>query len=377
MPVNPAPSTRSHDPERIASLLIGVCVGIALFSFLLWLKFHTQIVEAVLFVQGYELRLIGLFTHRYDAVLVNLEDAIPERVSASTLWELCTLTGSVLRWPALVLLVILAALCLTRAPLERHRRRFGLEGMQKALAEIHPLGAAWLGKGLKLVRPSPPEVPLAPLDPALNLEEWRARYVRGNSPEDLRDATFQALKGQLGNAWNGPTTATPAEKCLFVAFSLFIQRKKDQAQGVLEELSLELKGSLKNGAPTSSKGVSARFVRKLDRQISRSDFNVTLQLAGQHAFSRPALLTLLQEARLKGGVVNPGLFAAIQFLDRDLWLVLSAASYPRDGLPPYVMAIASCPEAAAALAHWKAECLAGRPLTTPQISSLLKTFGTP
>lgn len=375
MPVNPAPNTRSHDPERIASLLIGVCVGLALFSFLLWLKFHTQIVEVVLFVQGYELLLIGLFTHRFDPVLVNLGEAVPERVSASTLWELCTLTGSVLRWPALVLLVFLVGLCLTRAPLERHRKRFGLEGLQKALAEIHPLGAAWLGKGLKLVRPSPPEVPLAPLDPALNLDEWRARYVRGNSPEELQDATFKALEAQLGNVWNGPTTATAAEKCLFVAFSLFIQRKKDQAQGVLEDLSLELKGSLKNGAPKSSRQVSARFLRKLDRLLRANDFNATLQLAGQHAFVRPALLSLLQEARLKAGVVNPGLFAAIQFLDRDLWLVLSAASYPRDGLPPYVMAIAACPEAAAALAHWKAECVAGHPLTTPQISNLLKTFG--
>lgn len=377
MPVNPAPNTRSHDPERIASLLIGVCVGIALFSFLLWLKFHTQIVEAVLFVQGYELRLIGLFTHRYDAVLVNLGDAVPERVSASTLWELCTLTGSVLRWPALVLLVILAALCLTRAPLERHRKRFGLEGMQKALAEIHPLGAAWLGKGLKLVRPSPPEAPLAPLDPALNLEEWRARYVRGNSAAQLRETTLQALEAQLGGPWRGPLEASVAEKCLFVAFSFFIQRRKDEAQSVLENLSVQLKGTLKDGAPSNFAKVSKSFVATLDKQLKKESFRSTLKIAEQHAFTRPALLSLLQEARLKAGVVNPGLFAAIQFLDRDLWLVLSAASYPRDGLPPYVMAIASCPEAAAALAHWKAECLAGRPLTTPQISSLLKTFGRP
>lgn len=377
MPVNPAPNTRSHDPERIASLLIGVCVGIALFSFLLWLKFHTQIVEAVLFVQGYELRLIGLFTHRYDAVLVNLGDAVPERVSASTLWELCTLTGSVLRWPALVLLVILAALCLTRAPLERHRKRFGLEGMQKALAEIHPLGAAWLGKGLKLVRPSPPEAPLAPLDPALNLEEWRARYVRGNSDAQLRETTLQALEAQLGRPWRGPLEASVAEKCLFVAFSFFIQRRKEEAQSVLENLSVQLKGTLKDGAPSNFAKVSKSFVATLDKQLKKESFRSTLKIAEQHAFTRPALLSLLQEARLKAGVVNPGLFAAIQFLDRDLWLVLSAASYPRDGLPPYVMAIASCPEAAAALAHWKAECLAGRPLTTPQISSLLKIFGRP
>ncbi|KXV73304.1 hypothetical protein AD936_03920, partial [Gluconobacter japonicus] len=320
------------------------------FSFLLWLKFHTQIVEAVLFVQGYELRLIGLFTHRYDAVLVNLGDAVPERVSASTLWELCTLTGSVLRWPALVLLVILAALCLTRAPLERHRKRFGLEGMQKALAEIHPLGAAWLGKGLKLVRPSPPEAPLAPLDPALNLEEWRARYVRGNSAAQLRETTLQALEAQLGRPWRGPLEASVAEKCLFVAFSFFIQRRKDEAQSVLENLSVQLKGTLKDGAPSNFAKVSKSFVATLDKQLKKESFRSTLKIAEQHAFTRPALLSLLQEARLKAGVVNPGLFAAIQFLDRDLWLVLSAASYPRDGLPPYVMAIASCPEAAAALA---------------------------
>ena len=377
MPINPAPNTRSHDPERIASLLIGACVGIALCLFLLWLKFHTQIVEAVLFVQGYELRLIGLCTPRYDAVLANLGEAIPERVSASTLWELCTLTGSVLRWPALALIIILAALCLTRAPLERHRRRFGLEGMQKALAEIHPLGAAWLGKGLKLIRPAPPEAPLAPLDPALNLEEWRARYVRGTSFAERRETTFQALQAQLGSPWRGPLEATVAEKCLFLCFSLYIQRRKVEAQSVLERLSVQLQGSLKNGAPSSFANLSKSFVSTIDKQLKKEGFRSTLKIIEQHAFTRPALLSLLQEARLKAGVVNPGLFAAIQFLDRDLWLVLSAASYPRDGLPPYVMAIAACPEAAAALAHWKAECLAGRPLTTPQISSLIETFCRP
>lgn len=374
MPVNAAPNSRPQDPERLGSLLIGLFVALALLGILLWWKCHTQIAVAVLALQDVELDLIGLFTHRYDGLHANLHEAVPAQVSAGTLWALCTITGSVLRWPVLILILGLAALCFTRAPRELYRKRFGLDGLQEALAAIHPLGAAWLGKGMKLVAPAPADEPLRPLDPALKRSEWIERYATGATLDDRRRAAEQALVAQLGSRWNGIENASTAEKTLFLSFALFAQRRKEEAQAVLEALSASLAGSMRNGAPSAQLRANRRFEKELDKQLSRESLRDAVAMAEQHAWTRPVLLTLLQHARLRAGVVNPGIFAVIQLLDRDLWLVLSAASYPRDGLPFYVMAIAPCPEAAAALAHWKAECLAGKPLAQPNISSIVKTL---
>jgi len=374
MPVNAAPNSRPQDPERLGSLLIGLFVALALLAILLWWKCHTQIASAVLAVQDVELDLIGLFTHRYDGLHANLHEAVPAQVSAGTLWALCTITGSVLRWPVLILILGLAALCFTRAPRELYRKRFGLDGLQEVLAAIHPLGAAWVGKGMKLVAPAPADEPLRPLDPALKRSEWIERYATGATLEDRRRAAEQALVAQLGSRWDGPEAASVVEQAVFLALAFFAQRRKSDAQGVFEELSKSLSGSLRKGAPQYPLRAPSQFMRLLKKRMAQEDLSEALSIADRHAWTRPALLSLLQHARLRAGVVNPGIFAVIQLLDRELWLILSAASYPRDGLPFYVMAIAPCPEAAAALAHWKAECLAGKPLAQPNISSIVKTL---
>lgn len=382
-PLNPAPGTRALDPERLGSFFIGLAIGIALLLLFLWWTFHTQLATAILFVQGLELDLIGLFTHQYDSLRANLRDAIPERVSPGTLWTLCTITGSVLRWPVLIILLSLAVTVIVRAPRERYRQRFDLNGLQAALARIHPIGAAWVGGTFPLAEPAPVDErrpaghwTARPMDPALRLQEWKERFMSGPDLITRRRQAVVALKAQLGSPWTGLSSLSPPEKVLFLAFALYIVRRKDDAQAVLEGFSSALSGALSNGAPDLPATLPPRFLKSLDQKISTEPLDPALVLARRHGWTRTVLLSLLQEARLKSGVVNPGLFAPVQLVDRDLWLILAAPSYPRDGRPSHHMTIAPCIEAAAAISHWVRECQAGEALTEPDVAPILAALET-
>lgn len=376
-PFSPDAGTRTLDPERLSSLFVGMTIGTALLAFFLWWKFHTQMATAILAVQALELEVIGAFTHQFDPLREHLRDAEPEHVSARTLWTLCTITGSVLRWVAIPVIVALALLCLTRAPRERYRRRFGLDGMQAALARIHPLGMAWIGRGTKLTEPAPANQPLRPMDPALRAPEWRERHMTGETRHERFIQGSLALRSQLGHELSGLRSFSPIERTLFLVFALFDQRRKDEALAVLEDLSSALSNPRLKGAPTAFATLSGRYIRSIDRRLSKERFPTALALIGKHAWTRPALLSLLQQARLRSGVVNPGIFASVQLVDRNLWLVLAAASYPRDGRPAHDMTIAPCAEAAAAISHWGAECRAGGPIAQPDFTSILHALDQP
>ena len=370
-PLTPAPNTRGHDPERMVSLLAGLAVGTALLLLFLWWKAHTQLATAVLAIQDVELEVIGLFTHRYDALHRALRQAHPAEVSAHALWTLCTITGEWLRWPGLVVILALAGVCLTRAPREQHRKRFGLDGLQQALVRIYPLGAAWPGRALPLVDPAPPAKSLRPMDPALRRDEWTARHLGSPIPAGSKPRARAVLARQLGRPWAGLDGLNDVETILFFALSLFLRRQKDEAQSVLDDLALALARDQSRGAPEKAMAIPKRCRDALQRRLKTADLSEALEIASKHGWTRPALMTLLQMARLRCGVLNPGLFAVIQLIDRDLWLVLSGISYPRHGLPLYLMSTTACLEASAAIEHWTAECARGAPIAEPQILSTL------
>lgn len=366
-PVPNGGGLRANDAERMMGVLLGGLVLLVILATGLWWRFHAEIARALLGEQHLTLRALSLVTHRYDALRFSLEEAAPERVTALKLWQLCSITGSVLRWPIALLIVGLAVLCVLRAPREQYRARFGLDGLQKILARIHPIGHAWIGNDAVLVAPAPPGEALRPLDPALRVEEWIDRYCRTGTVQQRVSAAEAALGKQLGAPWSGPHAATPLIQCLFVAFAWQADRRKKDAVGLLGDLSTALSGQFQKKAPSKPAAIPQALCRSVRLHLERGDWSKAVEITNRHAYTVPALLSLLQYARVRTGVFNPGLFACIQLVDRDLWLALSAVSYPRDGLPNHIISTASCLEASGALEHWRAECEEGSPLSRKHI----------
>ncbi|WP_338333622.1 hypothetical protein [Acetobacter sp. LMG 32666] len=378
MPQQPIGTGRDVDPENMILTALAIIVVATCLALLLWYEFHTQIAELVLYCAGAELRMISLFTHQYDQILVNLAHAQPEKVSGQTLWALCTLTGQAILLPSLGLFVVLGILCGIQAPRAIYRHRFGLEGMTRMLAKIHPIGQAWVGGAAKLTPPAPAGKPLRPMDPVLTPDEWLRRYAPGSTSDaETVHQCHDALVRQLGNPWSSPAELSAVELCLFMVFSLYYTRQKDQAQAMLESLSAALSGRWNKGEIKRFVQLDKTFTQKMKKTYAASNWTSGIEIASRHAYVRPALMSLLQEARRKSGVVNPSLFSIVQLVDRDLWLILCGLSYPMPGRPLHAIVTTTCTEAAGAVEHWRAECLQGTPLPDPQLALTLTALMTP
>ncbi|GAB3588730.1 secretion/conjugation apparatus DotM-related subunit [Acetobacter peroxydans] len=368
-------SGRETGPEQILFMIGGSLFLLCVAAYLLWQVAHTQIVMAVLFEQRLILHVASLFTDSYAPLLNKMARAEPAKVSAATLWQLLGITGFLTLLPVLLLLGVLGFFCGTRSPRALYRDQFGLNGMKHALSQIHPVGQAWIGYSAKLREPPPPSAPLRPMDPFLQPDEWLARYA-GDRPgtEAYAQAAQNALAAQLGAPWTDPQALSPVEQCLFMAFTLVCARRGDEAGTLLNALSLALADRWDKGEITTPLTIPTRTVKQFRKSLSAGDWQIGIQSAQGHAWSRTALMTLLQAARQKAGVLNASLFSMIQLVDRDLWLILSALPYPMPGRPLHAVITTACTEAAGALEHWRAECRLGHPLPEPHVSATLDTL---
>jgi intracellular multiplication protein IcmP len=369
-------SGRETGPEQILFMIGGSLFLLCVAAYLLWQVAHTQIVMAVLFEQRLILHVASLFTDSYAPLLNKMAQAEPAKVSAATLWQLLGITGFLTLFPVLLLLGVLGFVCGTRAPPRTlYRDRFGLEGMKHALAQIHPIGQAWIGYNATLHSPPTESRPLRPMDPFLRPQEWLVRYTNGTPGSDIYALAAQnALAAQLGRPWAGPQALSPVEQCLFMVFTLVCARRMEVAQKLLESLAVSLSGRWDKGEITTPLTIPTRTVKQFRKTLSAGDWQIGIQIAQGHGWSRTVLIALLQAARQKAGVLNASLFSMIQLVDRDLWLILSALPYPMPGRPLHAVITTACTEAAGALEHWRAECRLGHPLPEPHVSATLDTL---
>lgn len=366
---------REAGVEQILFLIGGSLFMLCVVAYILWQVAHTQIVMVVLFEQRVILHVASLFTDSYAPLLDRMARANPAKVSAATLWQLLGITGFLTLFPVLALFAVSALLCATWAPGTIYRNQFGLDGMKHALAQSHPIGQAWIGYSAKLREPPAATKPLRPMDPFLRPQEWLARHA-GDTPgtDAYALAAQSALAAQLGRPWDGPQSLSPVEQCLFMVFTLVCARRVEEARKLLETLSHALSGRWHRGEITAPLTIPRKTIATLKNALASGDWQIGLQIAQGHAWSRTVLMALLQAARQKAGVLNPSLFSIIQLVDRDLWLILSALPYPMPGRPMHAIITTACTEAAGALEHWRAECRLGAPLSEPNISATLDTL---
>jgi intracellular multiplication protein IcmP len=288
------------------------------------------------------------------------------------LWGLCTNVGRFFRIPVCLALAALAVRCYFRASSGRFTRQLTLETLAVLQANEFPVTKAYLGRDLKLVDPA--EGLPRPLDPALHISEWISRYARRADQAFDEAGAYAALQHQLGPRWQGVGKAEPHVQCLALGFWLHAQVRRQDALDVLSGLSAALQGMGMEGpaGPEKPLLLPSGFGSEMRRLIGHTrDMNEADVLLSGHAYTAPALMTLLSHARREAGVMNPGLFAALKLVDRPLWWALQSLGFPPESGPLWRIMPAPCIEATAALEHWQTECEAGRPLVIPAITSSL------
>jgi intracellular multiplication protein IcmP len=374
---------RAHPPPRAAwpsaddntgFNLIVVLLGCVLGAWLLWSSCHGEVSAAILALRHYEIAFIRLFSERYDLADQQMLAADPDRVTLSDLHGISHAVGMFFRIPAASLMLLLAAVCTMRAAPARYKRAFDLDGLIREQAASFPTSAAFVRSHLRLVSPAPAEP--RPADSALSPDEWIARFATGHDGSFDEAAARRALVRQLGPHWRGLKQASPQVRCLFAVFALHLAERRSEALRLLGDLSAALgdPDQDKPEGPDAPLALPASAVAAADAILRDGALiNPALSVADRHAYTRPALMSLLNSARLRAGVLAPGQFAWLRLVDRPLWYALASLGFETEGIGRYLHPNPRV-EAVGARDHWAVERLMGVPVTEPSLDRAVEAL---
>ena len=372
---NPRPSWASSD-DTAAFNLIVITIGAAVFSYLGWRSYHGQISAALMSLRHQEMLLLDHFTDRFRIADAQMLRADPSDVTVTDLYRISRAIGAAWRLPACILILILGATCARWAAPSRFKRRFDLDGLAAEQARTFRSPLAYLGLKLRLTPPSlgTPR----PADYALTPDEWIERFAADPSdraaPFDF-DAARRALVRQLGPQWNGSQHASPHVQVLFTAFALHLNERREDAASLLATVSAALADAPSNAGegPVDPITIPADVLAQVRLLGGDPDIAPAREITARHAYTAPALMSLLNAARTSHGVLAPAQFAWLKLVDRPLWYALHSLGFETDGVGRYLHPNPRA-EAAGARDHWAAECALSTPLLEPSVTRALSVL---
>ena len=363
----------SSDDTAIFNFIV-ILVGLAVGAYLLWTNYHATISSGVMSAVHEEMGWLGHVTNRFRIADQQMENTDPSGVTLSDLYGILHATGAFVRIPAAAFIAILAFFCFIDAAPSRFKRAFDLEGLLREQVLRFPGARAFVRRKLSLVRFD--EKGLRPADYALTAGEWLDRFVcKAGEPFD--DAlAYRALAAQLGPEWKGVTKADPIVRLLFAAFALHMVERRDDALGLLGEVSAALEAKRKEGSagPNRYLTIPPSIMHRVDELLRDARwYEEAEKVAARHAFVAPALMTVLNHARLRAGVLAPAQFAWVKLVDRSLWYAVHSLGFESEGLGRYAHPNARV-EAAGARDHWASERAAGRPVPWPSVERAIQAL---
>jgi len=351
--------------------LILIVVGVGILGWASWHVWHAEISRIALLLAHWEMQAIGLVTDRFRLADLEVQRAHLDRVQFGQLVRLYRNIGREFVYPAMALVLALAGLCFLRAGNARFTRTFDLEKLMAEQAIHSRSTAAFVSRGLKLskLRAGEPR----PADAALHVDEWVARYATSEKSGFDETAARREFMRQLGGRWMGPAAASPAVRSMLAVFALQGVQRRDEAAALLGLLSEGLPRGKADGVagPEEPLAFDPKTLRLADRVLATVDVaGWAFDVIQKHHFTTPGLMSVLNQARLRSGVLAPAQFAFLKLVDRRLWYALHAVGFESDTLvahPHPSMRV----EAIGAGAHWAAERAAGVPIPAPEFDSAI------
>jgi intracellular multiplication protein IcmP len=356
--------------------LIMIVVGLCILGWASWQLWHAEISRIALVAAHYEMQAIGVVTDRFRPADLAVQRAHFGRVQFDQLVRLYRNIGEALLYPAMALVLALAISCFLRAGNNHFTRTFDLEKLMAEQAIVSRSTAAFVGRGLKLseLRAGEPR----PADAALDVDEWIARYATSETSGFDEAAARREFMRQLGGRWTGPAAASPAVRSMLAVFALQGVRRRDETTALLGLLSEGLPRSKADGGagPEEPLAFDRKTLALADRVLATEEVAAwALEVMRKHHFTTPGLMSVLNEARLRSGLMAPAQFAFLKLVDRRLWYALHALGFESDALiahPHPSMRV----EAIGAGAHWAAERAVGVPIPTPEFDQAIAAIRT-
>jgi intracellular multiplication protein IcmP len=360
-------SGASKDVDQGLTMILIIMVGTGVI-WLIWYFYHTQIVEMIRGIRLAELSVVAQFTQ--TVAMPDGSHVTPRSLSTwlsssnadHLTWDQMMtisriITPQFVRFPAAVVLLILAGIGYQFSPRRKLRRVLSLEDLIEVQAQAWPVTMPITklnpATGPQRTVGDPVPAKLPPFAEALTPEEFIAfNHIPIDKKIIDRDAATRAFTRQLGPRWQGWDKLPIHYQALGAVFTLKGGRKRDAADVLLNELALawDPKAGLRLSGALRSKIKGILKDPKMGADSAK--------IMSGHAFAVPGMFKLLIWGRERGGVLAPATFLWLRALDRNLWYSLNGA-----GRRTFH------PEAAGAVAHYYAEKFLRRPLMIPKVQA--------
>jgi len=362
--------------EQLLSWVILFIIFLVCMYFV-YVKFKPEVLEALRWVRYGELWLVTLFTpDSYSVKMPNgidlnvkefrdyIKDIPHAQLSESQMGSITRIALYPFKWVVVAIVGLIGLWAYTRGPGTQYTQTHNLDSFINFQSKSFPVIAPFVDFNPSKQPPRPPgaDVPaeLPAFAEALGPEEWLAYYEVTFKDNVLdKNSAFKAFARQLGPRWKGVKGLAPYKQILLAACCLKASRKREASDEMLGRLAKcwTHKGGLKLGKETG-------LLRDARKVLKNKDLsNKVLKNCKQHAWQTTALLRALLTARDEGGVMAPAQFVWLRAYDRELW-------YPLNNLGRQ----SNHAEALGAMAHFKAEKRAQRPIPKPKVQEAVQTI---
>jgi intracellular multiplication protein IcmP len=360
-----------------AALGWGILAAVfgALF-YLIWWYFSTEIKDAIRWLRYGEMWIVSLFVSDdftvnwkgqdidFDSAMKMAREMPADQINGDFLSLISTVAMTPYLYIVFAFTLGFALWTLFRGPGSEHRESFNLDSLIKKQANIFPIIAPMINfNPAKLPSrapgaPVPAELPM--FAEALSPEEWVAYYsIPAPDGKIDEETAHKAFAKQLGQRWRGAKHLEPYMQVILAGCCLKAARKRNDSDALMGRLA-----KCWDGNKGLNLSIDKTLLKEARAVIANKDISGSvLRKCNEHAWETTALIRALATARDEGGVLAPAQFIWLRGHNRDLWYPLNNL-----GRQSYHM------EAIGAMAHYKAEKLAQRPIPRPKVTDAVKTL---
>ena len=326
-----------------------------------------------------QIQVFTLFFDEAQTAWTRIAEADPASLSWETMQKVLHYTGSWIRWPFALLLVLFGVAATFMGRVGGLVRRFNMESLLRNNAESFPCLRPVVGRGKYLLSPEsydsgPWKIARTPAQFALENELLLNEQGKPFSPEQAlknglpstelsawgnarldEKKALAVLTEQLGKPFEGYEGLSPCRRTLAVAFLAYANGDKKGCVSMLDMVSSsynEIDGNVDCPVLTDT-----AFEKRLKKAWARhKDVLSEKNMASHAAYELPWFMALLYRARQKG-VLASSQFLWLRPMDRPLWYALNQCG-----------GRAAWAEGFAAWAHYTAEEQEGKALTEPHVA---------
>ena len=299
-----------------------------------------------------------------EELLAILKNADVGALDANILGVISRITMVPIKWLSVIVITLIGLWAYTKGPGTQYTQIFTLDTFIKFQSNAFNVIAPFINFNPNKQTPRPPgsDVPaeLPPFAEALGPEEWLAyNQIPIKDQKIDKNAAFKAFATQLGPRWRGYKHLSPDKQVLLASCCLKASRKREKSDEMIGRLAKCW--SHKDGLQLSREPGLLKEARKV---LGNKDLShATFKKCNQHAWETTALLRGLLSAREDGGVMAPAQFVWMRAHNRLLW-------YPLNNLGRQSNHI----EAVGAIAHFKAEKRAQRPIPKAKVQDAVTSI---